>query len=90
MIKKWFLLVSESRRVLYSICQEDEPFTHSTLIHMLIDGLLCARCVLSAGDKNSCLYGQDTDSKQTIKPKYGCKDSLVYNLGSCYHEVSVE
>lgn len=71
MIKKWFLLVSENRGVMYSICQEHEPFPHSTVIHMLIDGLLCARCVLSAGDKNSCLYGQNTDSKQTGKTKGG-------------------
>ena len=71
MIKKWFLLVSENRGIMYSISQEDEPFTHSTLIHTLIGGLLCARCVLSAGDKNSCLYGQDTDSKRTSITKGG-------------------
>lgn len=29
-------------------------------------------------------------ASKLVKPQEGCKDSLVYNLGSCYSEVSVE
>lgn len=61
MIEKWFLFISESRGVLYSICRQDESFTNLPLTHMLIDGLPCAASVLSADDtattrtdENSC------------------------------------